>query len=1137
MDNLGNLSKPAKAGAAGGAGAAVLAVGVGIGSGRWLFLIILLGLLVVILGAFLLWTAWRRKRQARRLGGELQQHSTASPRTISDPGKRARLDDLRKKFEQGVQEYRSRGKDLYSLPWYVVVGEPGSGKTEAIRHSNVGFPPGMQDEFQGVGGTINMNWWFTNQAVILDTAGRLMFEEVAPGDTSEWKEFLTLLKKNRATCPINGLFLVIPSDSLITNTSEQIAAKAGKIARQLDVIQRTLDIRFPVFVIVTKCDKVNGFREFFDGITDPHLQHQMLGWANPDPLDAPFRPELVERHLDQVGHRLRRRRLGLLRDPIPENPEGRRCDEVDALYALPHSLLQLGPRLRRYLETIFVAGEWSAKPLFLRGIFFTSSMREGAALDAELASVIGIPVDALPEGKVWDRERAYFLRDLFMEKVFREKGLVTRATNTAQMLRRRRLAMFGSAATALLVFLGIMWLGARAMKGSAKDRSDFWKTTADVQWQDQIWKQPIIPLLPGGGFADYATNQVMLGGVKKGLGEFHASLRDQAEQPLKGNALLAGPQRIFNENSRTAQRVLFETGVIKPLLDATQQKFGRDPARTPDATARLADALATLLRLEAATLGSNRTELTQEDADKFLTTLLGYATSGPALVEKDLARTMVRTYAASSNPGQPNLWPPLWTSGGRGANSLEANPRLRAGLNQFVQSLTNTLESQVTDLRLIIACRDAVQRYADEERALAAAAQAGNAAAFQQRYAALSQVRSNMATHLTRVRTLPFLQGTPTLSNLFVSWKAATTLGTLRAIDIVRRDAEGAAPVFASVQQSLTAAQRTLESRLQLEEAAAAPERLPALDATVAGDAYVRRGKLYDGIMSLLATRPFADKSLIAQAGAPLDQFLKDKLERARAEAAAYTGDLKETFTTIAAYAGQLVDQAQRRHYLQAYLDEAGRRLRDVVAFPLVTNSTKAPLALDKFKELTRVIGDVASIDLPAPPFQIAPFKDDPEWNRFKAWIGKLSAVARAVLDQNRDPLSCQVALLKYEGAVDRPDWRFRYYNVRLGEAGPKPKSWEASNLGTVGVHEKFYVELLQRQDDAQGQKRWSGEWGPIEWLVRYGAKKADAAGRVWQISRPVDLPADEGLTGSLPLKLTFEESMPAPDLWPGPAW
>jgi type VI protein secretion system component VasK len=348
----------------------------------------------------------------------------------------------------------------------VIVGEPGSGKTEAVRHSNVGFPPGMQDEFQGVGGTINMNWWFTNHAVLLDTAGRLMFEEVKPGETSEWKEFLNLLKKNRPNCPINGLFLVIPSDSLIKDSADAIQNKAGKIAQQLDVIQRVLDVRFPVFVVVTKCDKVNGFREFFDGLTDPQLQHQMMGWSNPAPLDEPFKPELVDKHLEQVAGRLRRRRLGLLRDPVPENSEGRRTDEVDSLYAFPHSLETLSSRLRRYLETIFIAGEWSAKPLFLRGIYFSSSMREGAALDAELAEAIGVAVDELPEGKVWERERAYFLRDLFLEKVFREKGLVTRASNTKTMLRGQQIALYGFGFGALVLFSVIAWFAMGNLKST-----------------------------------------------------------------------------------------------------------------------------------------------------------------------------------------------------------------------------------------------------------------------------------------------------------------------------------------------------------------------------------------------------------------------------------------------------------------------------------------------------------------------------------------------------------------------------------------------------------------------------------------------------------------------------------------------
>src|SRR6185503_15429537 len=266
------------------------------------------------------------------------------------------------------------------------------------------------------------------------------------------------------------------------DSADDIARKAGKIAQQLDVIQRVLDVRFPVYVVVTKCDKVNGFREFFDGMTDPQLQSQMMGWSNPDPLDTPFRPDLVDQHLEKVVGRLRRRRMGALRDPMPENQSGRRADEVDSLFALPHSLRLLAPRLRRYLETIFVAGEWSAKPLFLRGIYFTSSMREGAALDEELAKAIGLGVEDLGDEKIWERERAYFLRDLFIDKVFRERGLVTRATNTARMLRSRQLALYGAGSAALALFVLFAWFSLGDLNKSVGTHSDTWKKVSSAGW-------------------------------------------------------------------------------------------------------------------------------------------------------------------------------------------------------------------------------------------------------------------------------------------------------------------------------------------------------------------------------------------------------------------------------------------------------------------------------------------------------------------------------------------------------------------------------------------------------------------------------------------------------------------------------
>lgn len=519
----------------------------------------------------------------------LSENASATPGALSDPMARAKLDDLRRRFESGIETFRDHGKDLYSMPWYVLVGEPGSGKTEAVRHSSVGFPPGLQDQLQGTGGTLNMNWWFTNYAVVLDTAGRLMFEEVKPGQTSEWKEFLKLLRAARPNCPINGLLLVIPADTLIRDTAAQIDAKAQKIAEQLDNIQRSLGVRFPVFVIVTKADLINGFREFFDDLTDPILQHQMLGWSNPAPLDTPFDPREVDRHLETLRARLLRRRMGLLVDPVhTEDSSARRLDEVDAMYVFPDSVTQLAPRLRRYLETVFVTGEWSQKPLFLRGIYFTSSMREGSALDAELAQALGMPMDDLPEGKVWEKDRAYFLKDLFVDKVFREKGLVTRAVNT-QSLRRRRQAVISGCGLAVVATLGVLtWFGNVELRKSILEPRDFWSAAAAHVREagDDI---EIIYRERATDRVDYGSGERVVlrmpsGEVDTTILGLHRRAAEELRREYRPPAVFGPIATIFGDpfaDRAPAQRALFEASVLGPALELTRARMASGGAGRP----------------------------------------------------------------------------------------------------------------------------------------------------------------------------------------------------------------------------------------------------------------------------------------------------------------------------------------------------------------------------------------------------------------------------------------------------------------------------------------------------------------------------------------------------------------------------
>ncbi len=655
---------------------------------RQILWIVLIGVAIIVL-LLLLYRyllKWQKKRKSAPMERGIVDSAATAPQGISEAAHMARVDDLRKKFEDGIEKFRAAGKNLYDFPWYMFTGEPGSGKTEAIRHCNIGFPPGLQDQFQGAGGTLNMNWWFTDHAVILDTAGRLMFEEVETGGSSEWKEFLTLLKKSRPRCPVNGVFLVIPSDSLIKDTADEIEQKASKIAKQFDIIQRSLDVRFPVFVVVTKSDLINGFRDFFDNLEDPQLQHQILGWSNPAPLDEPYNPGFIDQHLKTIQGRLYRRRLALLQDIISgsDEPGTEKMCQTDTLYAFPQSLTKIAPRMARYLELVFSVGsQWSCKPLFFRGIYFTSSMREGSALDEDLAESVGVPVDSLPDGRVWERDRAYFLRDLFMKKVFREKGLVTNATNAKKLHSRRKTTVLFSAAASVILLLFFTIYIAISFRRSVGEMKGYLVTSANLISKISQGKTNELQVLKSEGEDSYryiGKAEVEVPGGDVTRLNFSAQLADSVAR-WKIPWIFAPAAKFLKgieaESLNKAQGIVYEEGVLRPFLDAAgdiMETQENGSWTLQDVETR---ALRQLIRVKAA---KPMNEEGEYSAQTFLDPLFGYVFKhDPNQIQRhkddkaELHRPLGMIYARIDDKGVSKLraWPPLFRTTDPNSQYLE----------------------------------------------------------------------------------------------------------------------------------------------------------------------------------------------------------------------------------------------------------------------------------------------------------------------------------------------------------------------------------------------------------------------------------------------------------------------------------
>ncbi|MHC4502087.1 MAG: type VI secretion protein IcmF/TssM N-terminal domain-containing protein, partial [Planctomycetota bacterium] len=581
-----------------------------------LFLIILAGLVVVgaCVGLFFLALRWHDQRVALRaeeVSGEVDRE---------DP--MARIMELRKSFNEGILHFSSFQKSIYSLPWYVIVGEKGAGKTEAIRHSGLGFPPGLHDEVDrvrmGIGGDGTLNWWFTNQAVMLDTVGEWLFkEEDEDPALSEWGELCRLLASRRPRSPVNGMVLALSVENLLKDSEEETKAKAERLSRKLAQAQQVLEIRFPIFVMVTKCDRIIGFREFF-GLTLPEERQQMLGWSNPSPLDEAFDPNVVEEHLQNFFSSLRRRRLELLSPaPMQEMASKSQSGRADAAYTFPGNLARVAPRLRTYLETVFLLGEWRTTPLFLRGIYFTSSLQEGPVLDQEVHERFGLPEEVTLKGEDEkeeedDLERSYFLHDFFAGKVAQEKGLVLDAgsARSSRRIRRALLWAFGLASVSLLIVL--TWLSSYTLQEELGNERSYWEMAAEAgHWKDiggrWAWR-PVISPVPGGrGQFLYAGAETFdIEGSEFTTGSFLGEIAGRVEKPMRLPWTFRFTARIeggLGTRRLLAARALFESSVLRPLLAAAVERMSLQAADhwRPEAT----DALEQLMRLALAAGGAD----------------------------------------------------------------------------------------------------------------------------------------------------------------------------------------------------------------------------------------------------------------------------------------------------------------------------------------------------------------------------------------------------------------------------------------------------------------------------------------------------------------------------------------------------
>lgn len=411
---------------------------------------------------------WRARKASEAIAHELARTDAGDAETAALAG---RMGEALAKLKAASGR---KGDYLYSRPWYVIIGPPGAGKTTALLNSGLHFPV-ADAALAGVGGTRNLDFWFAEEAVLVDTAGRYTTQDSdASVDARGWEGFLGLLRRHRPLRPVNGVLIAIGLDQLVKGDRASLDASAAAVRARLAELRRGLEIKAPVYVLFTKADLLAGFTEFFDDL-DAEGRRAVLGSTLP--LGSGADPRALASAFDVFAQAIADRMSRRLQD----EPDVRRRG---LLLGFPGQVGALRARVLRFLEGAFPAADDAAE---LRGFYLTSGVQDGAPLDRLLGGMAEI-YDA-PQRAAAGKGRAYFLNRLLNEVVFAEAGLV-RADPKAETRRRLQLigGLAGIAAFALLAVLlwTISFFGNRAFQdqllaGADNAREQARSTGVDLQ--------------------------------------------------------------------------------------------------------------------------------------------------------------------------------------------------------------------------------------------------------------------------------------------------------------------------------------------------------------------------------------------------------------------------------------------------------------------------------------------------------------------------------------------------------------------------------------------------------------------------------------------------------------------------------
>ncbi len=366
---------------------------------------------------------------------------------------------LKPVFRRGVRNLKRKSTTsdpIYDIPWLLMVGPPASGKSSilaAVESEGMKADPA----FKKLSGRAGCDWAFLSGGVVIEVAGDYLYEDGDPTSSrTGWGKLLGLLRSFRKARPIDGIVLTFSAAELLKRGAQAEVERelvARRLLDALQALQRRLGVRCPVYIIVSRCDQMDGFGSFVKQLPDS-AGPEVLGWSNPYSLEATFRDEWLTEAYASVESSVAELQLALLSAAGPALPE------AGELYLFRHQLTSTRDSLTKVVSSLFKSTVY-LEPFMLRGVYFCGDPAMSASDEGPEGTTILTPPTT-------DRAQPLFVSKLFATKILSETGLTKLGSRAfAARLRGVRTVQFLFGAIIVTLATGIALATQRLMKASS----------------------------------------------------------------------------------------------------------------------------------------------------------------------------------------------------------------------------------------------------------------------------------------------------------------------------------------------------------------------------------------------------------------------------------------------------------------------------------------------------------------------------------------------------------------------------------------------------------------------------------------------------------------------------------------------